>query len=414
MAAADVDRQIDLLARRERPRLVAALIARIGYDNLELAEDVAQDALIKAISRWPYTGLPENPAAWLQRVSLNAAIDEIRRRKRQEPLADAARDGATDVFLERISDPELRLIFLCCNPRIPERDQLALTLQVASGFTACEIGTLLLRSEAQVSQRLARLKRKLRLLGDELTDAPSVTDLADRHSVVVQVVYLMFALGFGPRSGRDVIRRDVAEEAIRLAVELANCETTTSPSAHALAAMLCLHGSRLTARTSPAGDLVLLENQNRGAWNRSLIALGLYHLARSQHGDELCALHLEAGIAACHATAISWEETDWATINWYYDELARRFPSPIVQLNRAVAMTLSGRQDRGEAMLEAIGDDERLRNYAPFFIARAEIRKRLGKTAASDEDYRRALTLDVSAPTAERLRQRMAGAQILG
>ncbi len=411
---AEVDRQIELLARRERPRLVAALVSRLGYDDLALAEDVAQDALLRAMGHWPYAGIPENPGAWLQRVSWNRAIDELRRRARW--VEDNAPEPASefDLFMSRIPDPELRLIFLCCHAELVERDQLALTLQVTAGFTAREIASLLLVSEGQVSQRLARLKRRLRSLQQDAVIAPGHDEIEARVRVVVQVIYLMFALGFGPRSGGHVIRADVAREAIRLATDLAACETTSSPEVHALAAVLCLQGSRLEARTSAAGEPVMLSEQDRGLWDRELISRGLFHLMESQRATALSALHLEAGIAACHATAPSWEETDWRRIGWYYEKLRQADTSPVVTMNHAVAVALAGDPAAAGAMVESLSDDARTRGYAPFYIARAEIRKLLGRDVASAEDYRRALTLDLSSPSAERLRQRMAGAQLLG
>ena len=261
----DFRHQIDQLARRERGRLIASLVARLGSQQLELAEDVAQEAMLSALSIWPFQGMPDNPAAWLTRVAGNKAIDRLRRSGRElqldpgwelDPYNDAlARTGdeSERLFAIRVPDPELRLMILACNPSLQDIDQLALTLRVVSGFTARDLSEIFLTSEAAIAQRLSRARRGLREDRQSLTGTPNVFEIRSRMGSVLKTVYLMFSLGYAPRSGAALIRRDTALEALRLAEELATGEATASGESRALAALLCLQASRLDAREDERG-----------------------------------------------------------------------------------------------------------------------------------------------------------------
>ncbi len=237
--------ELDRLVRRERGRLLADLVHRLGPHQVDLAEDVAQEALVAAMAVWPYQGLPDKPGAWLARVARNKAYDRLRRQVREAVLTDepasATGDDASRLFEAAIGDPELRLVFLCCHSSLTEQDRLALTLKLVSGFTARDIGQLLLASDAAIGQRLARVKRKLKALGPSIRDAPSRFGIARRVPTALKVVYLMFSLGHAPRRGSKLVQQDVAMEALRLSRVLADDTLTGCPRAQALAALLCFH-----------------------------------------------------------------------------------------------------------------------------------------------------------------------------
>jgi RNA polymerase sigma-70 factor (ECF subfamily) len=420
--------QLERLARRERGRLVADLVARLGPKRLEMAEDVVQDAVIAAMATWPFKGMPDNPGAWLNRVARNKAYDRLRREGRESPFdePDTAPDEAstdTDTthgafFGARIEDPELKLIFLCCQPALAQEDQLMLTLKVVSGFTARDMAQLFLKDPAAIGQRLARAKRKLRALdanADEggLIDGISRFELVARLPTVLKVMYLMFALGYAPRRGDALILRDVAEEALRLAMLVADARDTGTPEAAALAALLSLQASRFDARIGPTGALVLLRNQNRALWNRALIRRGMAYLVASQSGDALSRYHLEAGIVAAHATTAHFDETDWPGVLSLYTRLEAMTGSPVVAVNACVARAFAGAPEAAFLALEALraetGAGERgLANHAPYHIARGEVLRMLRRPADAAACFATALECDASAPVIAHLKGRLA------
>lgn len=311
---ADIIRELDLTVRRERGRLVADLVRRLGGHNLALAEDVAQEALLKALSTWPYRGMPDHPRAWLATVARNLAIDRLRRESRELELGDepVPASGPDMTALDAaVADPELRLVFLCCHPVLSELERLTLTLKLVSGFTARDIARVFLAEEATIGQRIARAKRKLREVGDDLASPPSRSGIASRLASALKVVYLMFSLGYAPRSGERLVLRDVAMEAVRLARELADDALTGTPEAKALAALLCLQASRLDAREDSDGRLVLFADQDRTRWDAALLRDGFIYLSTARTGDALSRYHLEAGIAATYAAAGAGGHCDW-------------------------------------------------------------------------------------------------------
>ncbi len=408
--SADIRRELDLVVRRERGRLVADLTRRLGGHNLELAEDVAQEALLKALAVWPYRGIPERPGAWLATVARNLAIDRLRRESREFELGDQPAPAAeTDpaVFEARIADPELRLIFLCCHTDLSELERLTLTLKLVSGFNAREVAAVFLAEPAAIGQRVARARRKLQAAGDDLVAAPSRFGIAARLASAMKVIYLMFSLGYAPRSGARVVLRDVAMEALRLSRELADNALTGSPEANALAALLCLQASRFDARQDADGRLVLFENQDRDLWDGALIADGFGYLAAARAGDGLSRYHLEAGIAACHAAAGPGRQCDWPSILGQYRRLEALVDSPVVAVNACVAEALAGDPDAAMARLEALAADRRLENHAPFHIARAEILQRLRRDDEAAASYRRAIECGVSVPVEAHLESRL-------
>lgn len=415
-----IHQQLERLARRERRRLVADLVSKLGPARLEMAEDVVQDAVIAAMAAWPYRGMPDNPGAWLNRVARNKAYDRLRREGRESPLPEGdsiplqqeAADGSDEThgrfFGARITDPELKLIFLCCQQALAVEDQLMLTLKVVSGFTARDLAALFLKKEAAVGQRLARAKRKLRLQDKSLTDGPSRFEVKERLPVVLKVIYLMFSLGYAPRRGEQLMLRDVAEEALRLAVVVAGARETADPAAHALAALLSFQASRFDARTSTGGSMVLLRDQNRVLWDRGLIRQGFAHLRAAQSGSRLSRYHLEAAIAASHAAAPDFPATDWQQILALYGELEALTGSPVVSINACVAEALAGAPEDAFLKLEALAKHGQLADYAPYHIAHGELLRMLKRPMDAAESFRRALACDASAPLVEHLTDRLA------
>lgn len=409
--ADDLQQQIVRIARRERGRLVASLVARLGGAELALAEDVAQDALLAAMSTWTYQGMPDNPAAWLARVAHNRAIDRLRRSNRESPYAEESDTrSSNDVigFSSEIEDPELKLIFLCCHARLRELDQLVLTLKVVSGFTVREIAGVLLDSETAIGQRLARAKRKLREVPEDVDAPPTRFDIQARLDTALKTIYLMFSVGYAPRSGDTVVRRDIAEEALRLSVCLAEQPGAGTPNAQALAALLNLQASRLGAREGDDGSLIVLSKQDRSRWDRERIARGLGYLKAAQQADTLSRYHLEAGIAAAHATAASWKECDWNSISRCYELLLDLVYSPVIVVNACVAQAMRGEPDLALETLDLLAGEKSLKRYAPYFVARAEVLRMLGREGDAAEAFSAALDCGGSKPVLKHLEQRLA------
>lgn len=422
-----IHHQLERLARRERGRLVALLVGKLGSARLEMAEDVVQDAVVAAMASWPYKGMPDNPAAWLNRVARNKAYDRLRKEGREqpwldergEPFAAGISDAKNDqthgqLFGARITDPELKLIFLCCQPETAPEDQLMLTLKVVSGFTARDIGALFLKKDTAVGQRIARAKRKLRVheaaqTGASITDGPSRFEVKQRLPIVLKVIYLMFSLGYAPRRGEHLVMRDVAEEALRLAVAVADAPETASADASALAALLAFQASRFDARVGTDGELVLLRDQNRALWNRKLIELGFAHMQAGQCGEKLSRYHLEAGIAATHAAAPDFAATNWQQLLGVYANLEAMTGSPVVAVNACVAEAFSGAPEAAFLKLEALARHERLQDYAPYHIARGELLRMLKRPIDAAACFEKALECDNSAPVLAHLKGRLAG-----
>lgn len=435
--------QLERLARTQRRRLVADIVAKIGVKRLEMAEDVVQDAVIAAMKTWPFKGMPDNPAAWLNRVARNKAYDRLRREGREQSttgedgtdidfgLSDAehmkgsTEDGHARFYGAQVTDPELKLIFLCCHDALSEEDRLMLTLKVVSGFTARDIAALFLKNEAAVGQRLARAKRKLRALENDAEggDLSSLSRFAVQTRIpsVLKVIYLMFAVGYAPRKGDSLIMQDVAFEALRLAEMMADAPETTQPEAHALAALLSFQASRFGARVDalqsadkPSGmgeKLVLLRDQNRALWDRKLIDRGMHRLACAKAGGALSRYHLEAGIASLHATAPHFDATNWPAICGLYETLEKITGSPVVAVNACVAQAFNGAPEKAFIRLEALengaGGNADLLSFAPFHIARAEILHMLGRPADAALSFKAALACGASVPVVAHLHNRL-------
>jgi RNA polymerase sigma factor (sigma-70 family) len=365
------------LFRRESGRLVAALVRIFGVHNLALAEDVVQDAFCRALEVWKVRGIPENPAAWLMSVAKHRALDIVRKEKTAStfavelsrvlesewtlvPAVEEAFAGST------IQDEQLRMMFSCCDPRLPEQVQVALVLNILCGFGANEIASAFLTTRAAMEKRISRGKKTL-------ASSKRLFDLADaefgpRLSVVRRALYLLFNEGYHGASAESAVRADLCREAIRLTMLLLEAPVTASPETQALAALMHLHAAKLPERLDSEGDLNPLLEQNRSRWDTPLVEQGLALLDRSAAGSVVSAFHIEAAIAAVHATARSVEETDWDAIVGLYDRLTAIAPSPVVALNRAIAIGQRDGPDQGIEALQAIADSERLRSY-PFYPA---------------------------------------------
>lgn len=412
---AEVALSVDHLFRRQAGQMVATLTRIVGVENLDLVEDAVQDALVQALKQWPFHGVPANPRAWIVQVAKNRVVDQLRRRttwvgKSRQLLHELERlpeGGMDDVaFGRELADDQLRLIFVCCHPALSRDSQVALTLNLVGGFSAEEVARAFLARRPAMAQRLVRAKRRLR---DENVrfDMPVAAELEARLSAVLEVLYLMFNEGYGAHSGDDLVRRDLCQEAIRLVLLVCDHPVIAAPEADALAALLLFQGSRLATRVDAEGDLLLLAEQDRSLWDRSMQRQAALFLARAGRGQQLSTYHLEAEIAACHALAPDYEATDWRRILDCYDALVERYPSPVVELNRLVALA---EVEGAEAALGPSAELARgaLADYYPAHVIRGELLSDLGDRTAAGRSLERALELAASAPVRRHLERRLA------
>lgn len=400
---------LDTVYRSESRRILATLIRLLG--DFDLAEEALHEAFRAALEQWPRDGVPANPRAWLVSTGRFKAIDAIRRGHRFEPLPDdidkrLAADGADPAALdnESVEDDRLRLIFTCCHPALPPDAQVAMTLREVCGLTTEEVARAFLSSPPTVAQRIVRAKAKIRNARIPY-QVPSQTDLPDRLDSVLRVVYLVFNEGYSASSGASLTRYDLSAEAIRLGRLLV--ELLPEPEALGLLALMLLHESRRAARTSPTGDLILLDDQDRSLWNRDQIVKGVSLVERALASRRVGPYTLQAAIAAVHAQAPNAAATDWAKIVEIYDALMRAEPSPVVELNRAVALAMRDGPAAGLNLIDAILAGGDLENYHLVHAARADLYRRLGRTAEARASYERALTLAQQEPERRFLERRL-------
>ena len=390
------------LFRRECGRMVAALTRIFGVHNLALAEDVAQDAFCRALEVWKVRGIPDNPAAWLMTTAKNRAFDVMRRERTARTFApELARlldEGrTTDPVMDEafaapaIRDEQLRLMFSCCHPRLPEEAQIALILNILCGFGAPEIAAAFLASRAAIEKRLSRGKKVLASGGR--TFDPSDAEFAARLSAVRSALYLLFNEGYHGTGAESAIRVELCEEAIRLVALLREYPPAAIPETAALAALMYLHAARLPARLDAVGDFHPLFEQDRARWDRRLIAEGLMLLERSAAGPTLTAYHVEAAIAAAHASAPSADATDWPLIVSLYDRLMAVAPSPVVALNRAIAVAQSEGPEAGLDALGAISSPGQLDRYPFYAAARGELELQCGRSDTARTQFAAALAV---------------------
>jgi len=401
-----IDGVVDHLFRHSAGQMVATLTRIFGPANLALAEEVVQDALVTALQRWKLQGVPENPAAWLFHVARNRALDHVRRetslRQKKSEIEGALRDAADlgpgqPGFAHELEDDQLRMMLMCCHPAIPEGGRIALTLKTVGAFSVEEIARAFLARSETIAQRIVRAKRLIRDRAIAM-ELPSRHDLPARLDSLLRVLYLMFNEGYSAHEGDDLVRTDVCAEAIRLARLVAEHRVAGSPSARALLALMLLQAARLPARVDAAGELATLEHQDRALWDREMIREGVECLERSAEGEVLTPWHLEAGIAMCHATAPTFESTDWESIVEQYDELLRINPSPVIALNRAVSLAMARGPAAGIEAVEPIASNETLRDYLPLSATLGELWLRNGDRARAASYFSRALELPGNLP----------------
>jgi RNA polymerase sigma-70 factor, ECF subfamily len=400
---------VDKVYRADSRQILATLIRLLG--DFELAEDALHDAFRTALELWPKEGIPSNPRAWLISTGRFKGIDVIRRRSRfdasQESVAEGIYSNSTDTEAldeEDIKDDRLRLIFTCCHPALAPEARAALTLREVCELTTEEIARAFLIGAPTLAQRIVRAKSKIREARIPY-QVPSAAELPERLDAVLQVVYLVFNEGYYASSGASLMRADLSGEAIRLG-RLLN-ELIAEPEVEGLLALMLLQESRRAARTSPAGDLVLLQDQDRSLWNRELIKEGIALVERSLKSRRFGPYTLQAAIAAVHSEAGSSATTDWPQIVALYDLLARMEPSPVVELNRAVAIAMRDGAEAGLDLLEALVTKSDLAGYHLAHAARADLCRRLGKSAEARASYEKALGLARLEPERKFLQKRL-------
>jgi RNA polymerase sigma-70 factor, ECF subfamily len=400
---------VDAVYRAESRRILATLIRLLG--DFDLAEDALHDAFTAALERCAKDGVPANPRAWLVSTGRFKAIDAMRRRARfdasqgiiAQQLEDAAPDNPAGGD-EGVEDDRLRLIFTCCHPALPPEARVALTLREVCGLTTEEIARACLTAPSTLAQRIVRAKARIRAAQIPY-QVPSPAELPERLDAALLVIYLVFNEGYSASSGTSVTRSDLSGEAIRLGRLL--LELLPEPEVMGLLALMLLQESRRTARTSPSGELVLLENQDRSLWNREYIAEGSALIERALASRRFGPYTIQAGIAAVHARAITATATDWAEIVALYSLLARIEPSPVIELNRAVAVAMRDGPLRGLELIDAILSRGDLADYYLAHSARADLCRRLGRKAEARTSYERALTLTQQEPEKRFLQRRL-------
>lgn len=397
----EVSRVVEHLFRHESARMVATLTRIFGVEHLNLAEDVVQEALARALQTWPFYGVPKNPAAWIMRASRNLALDVVRRErvfrdKQPEVIrlmeCESGAPDAAEATAHEIADDTLRMMFVCCHPLVPAEAQVALALKTLCGFSPAEIGKAFLTSEAAIAKRLTRAKQRIREARIPF-DIPTGAELAPRLNGVLQSLYLLFSEGYKASCGEQLVREELCREAIRLAGLLAQHPTGDRPKTHALLALMLLNAARLPARVDGDGTLLLLQQQDRTCWNRAMIARGMFHLARSAAGHEITEYHLLAAIAACHCGAKDYASTDWRRILELYNRLIEFDPSPVVALNRAVAVAEVHGSEAGLKAVAAIRDLHSLESYYLLHAVLGEFEARSKRADAAATHFRKALEL---------------------
>jgi len=391
------------LFRRESGRMVAALTRLFGVHNLALAEDVVQDAFCRALEVWKFRGIPENPSAWLMAAAKNRATDILRRQRTAKRFAPeigriAESESAVEPVIAElfqpgvIRDEQLRMMFSCCHPRLSEDAQVALILNILCGFGVAEIAAAFMCTQAAIEKRLSRGKNTL-AESKSLFDFESASDFAPRLGAVQRAIYLLFNEGYHGASPEAAVRAELCEEAMRLGAMLREHAPSSTPSTHALCALMCLHAARLPSRTDASGNLSTLFEQDRSRWNPQLVEEGQRLLDLSAEGDDLTEFHLEAAIAAVHAMAASPDQTNWRMIVELYDRLLERNPSPVIALNRAIALAQwKGPQD-GLVAIRNIQNGQKLQEYVFYWAALAELELKSGNRDSAQSHFSTAISL---------------------
>jgi RNA polymerase sigma factor (sigma-70 family) len=397
----DISQVVEHLFRHEWGKMVAILTRIFGVENMTLAEDVVQEALSRALQTWPFYGVPENPAAWIMRASRNLALDVVRRQKvfrekeaeivhlmdRPQTSPDAA------IFTDQeIADDRLRMIFACCHPVVPAEAQIALALKTLCGFSISEIARAFLTTDAAIAKRLTRAKQQIRDAKIAF-EIPVGEELTQRLETVLHSLYLLFNEGYKASSGEKLVREEICQEAMRLTTLLAEHPAGNCPKTHALLALMLLNSARIPARVDVDGNLLRLQDQDRSRWDRPMIARGLYHLAHSADGNEITEYHVQAGISACHCDAPDFESTDWRQILALYDRLMQFDNSPVVALNRAVAVANVHGPKAGLEAVAAIENRNKLESYYLLYAVLGEFESQMKDPLAAAGYFRKSLKL---------------------
>jgi RNA polymerase sigma-70 factor (ECF subfamily) len=404
--------------RRESGRLVAVLTRIFGWRNFDLVEEMVQATLLEALHSWRIRGVPDNPSGWVHRVAKNKILDALRRQEigRQVAREWAGRrpsqvGGIDLLFIDtEIEDSQLRMIFACCHPRLARENQIALTLKALCGFGNAEVARALLIKEETVKKRLQRATRDLAEQQVSL-DPPAATDLVERLDVVHQVLYLIFNEGYSSSTGPSAIRADLCEEAARLCFLLCSHRHCSTPTTHALMALMLFHAARLEARLDDHGCILLMEDQDRSQWDNRLIQRAVAFLDLAAEGTSISTFHLEAGIARCHCLAKSFAETDWQTIRRLYEVLLRIHSSPIYLLNWAIVIAQIDGPEAGIRALEVAGQEEALRHYHLYDATMGELHRQLGDLSGARRHFESAKSKTSSPSDHEIIDRRLAKCQ---
>jgi RNA polymerase sigma-70 factor (ECF subfamily) len=404
---APVHEMVEHLFRHQAGRMLATLTHIFGIENLDLAEEVVQDSLLQALKVWPFDGIPHNPRSWLLRAARNKALDVLRRqaslRRKERELEERLKKRQDTLTLidpadgEDLQDEDLAMIFVCCHSALPPESRVALTLKAVSGFSVAEIARAFLCEEATIAQRLVRAKRHIREEGITLA-LPSAAEISSRLDSVLRVLYLVFNEGYGAHTGESLVRENLCGEAIRLAELLTSRRDTALPKVHALLALFYLQAARLGSRTDVDGNLLLMADQQRSQWNRSLLEHGVNRLELAAQGEELSEYHLQAAISSVHATSPNFEKTNWPKLIELYDQLLAMAPSPVIALNRAVAQSMAEGPERALESLQTLAHAPSMKSYYLLPAVRADFLRRLGRNAEATNCYREALTYPCTEP----------------
>ncbi len=397
-----VNESVDHLFRHHSGQMVSVLSRLFGLDKLDLIEDAIQEALIQALKKWSFQGVPENPRAWLIEVAKNRIFDQLRRSKKFEASNEEFEHAAKHLeslsfadsihFANEVNEDVLRMMFACCHNAISPDSQVALTLKTVGGFSVGEIASAFLSNTETIAKLLTRAKQKLRQHKIQL-EIHSPDLISSRLEAVLKVLYLTFNEGYNAFHGENLIRNDLCFEAIRLGKLLINHPLTNLPKVHALLALFYFQGARLNARFDENGDILVLSEQNRELWNKQMIAEGLHHFRLSASGNELSDYHLEAEIASVHTLSKDFPSTDWRRILSCYEKLSEKTSSPVIELNKAVVLAKFKGAEVGLEALEVLMRKSDLRNYLPFHISFGELQVETGRTLEAIKSFEKALEL---------------------
>ena len=399
----DITQLVDHLFRHESGKMIAVLSRLLGLQNLEMAQDIVQDTLLQAMNTWRFQTIPDNPSAWLYRVAKNKAIDFLRREKQFKNISPqysylleseyTLSSTVNNLFLENeIQDSQLRMMFACCHPVITEESQIALTLKTLCGLSVNEIAKAFLTTDDTIAKRIYRAKEKIKTEKIEL-DVPQSNELSLRIDTVLKSLYLLFNEGYKSSNPDKLIREDLCEEAMRLCFLLTQHSLTALPRTKALLALMCFQASRLDARLDDKNNIILLKHQDRSKWNRSLISKGFELMEESTEPFEVSAYHLEAAIASQHATARSFEQTDWKTIYHLYEMLYQLQPNPVVAMNKAIASSYAISKQNALQELQQI---KGLENHHVYYASIAEVYFDLDNKEEAKKFFKKALELTSS------------------